>query len=46
MTLQKVTIDNSEQYIAQSEQTQSISRDIKQNTKKNNSLHKKQNKKL
>ena len=46
MTLQKATIANSVQYIAQSERTQSNSRDIKQNTKKNISLQKRQNKKL
>ena len=56
MTLRKITVDNSVKYIAQSEQTQSISRererererekDIEPNTLKNISLPRKQNKKL
>ena len=44
MTLRKITIDNSVKYIPQSEQTQE--RDSKPNTIKNNSLPRKQNKKL
>ena len=48
MTLRKKTVDNSVKFIAQSGPTQFISseRDIKPNTLKNNSLPKKQNKKL
>ena len=46
MTLRKTTVDNSVNYIPQSEQTQSFPRDIKPNTKKKVSLPRKQNKKL
>ena len=48
MTLRKLTVDNSVKFIAQSGPTQLIpnERDIKPNTLKNNSLPKKQNKKL
>ena len=46
MTLRDITIDNSAKYIPQSEQTQSISRAIKPNMIKNNSLPRKQNKKF
>ena len=42
MTLRKITFDNSVKYIVQNDQTQSGSRNIKQNTIKNNSLPKKQ----
>ena len=42
MTFRKKTTDNSVQYIAKSEQTQSISREGKPNTIKNNSLPRKQ----
>ena len=45
MTLRKRKIDSSEKHIAQSEQTQSVPRDIKPNATKNNSLLRKQNKK-
>ena len=45
MTLRKISIDTSVKYIAQSEQTQSVSRDTKPNTMKNNSFPEKQNKK-
>ena len=38
MTLRKITIDNSVKYFAKSEQSQSISRESKPNTKKNNSI--------
>ena len=46
MGLRKLTVDVSVKYIEQSEQTQSISRDIKPNIIKNKSLPRKQNKKL
>ena len=46
MTLRKTTVDNSVNFIPQSEQTQSFSRDIKPNTRKVVSLPRKQNKKL
>ena len=43
MTLRKTTVDNSVNYIPQSEQTESFSRDIKPNTIKKLSLARKQN---
>ena len=47
MTLRKLTIDKSVKYIAQIEQTKTISRDIKPNARKNRRQNKKfsQNKK-
>ena len=45
MTLRKKTFDNSVKFLPQSEQTQFFSRDSKPNTRKNNSLPHKQNKK-
>ena len=44
MTLRKKTIDNSVKYAAQSEPTQSIPTDVKQNMIKNNSPPRKQKK--
>ena len=46
MTLRKITIDHSVLYMPRNEQTQSVSRENKQNTKKIYSLARKQNKNL
>ena len=46
MALRKITVDNSVRYIAQSEQIQSVSRDIKPSMIKNISILKNQNQKI